>query len=432
MDGIGSTISLAGGLLAILGVLVALTRYLTQLQEHGKVEKAVAESRETASRLEAAERERDQLRGHLTMADKVGEEILRRKLDLDTSLGKLMTKTGASAGSIYVPVENPSGDEVHGLAFLCIEPFSPDNQQLRRTIVPMHSIAGRCFEDGKSFVDTDTPRQENHFKEAERISNYQPGTTLNVALKSGGATVGVLQLLSREGEAPLTDADLRSVQRDSPRIAAQIEDLAKNIDLNKVLDLGHDAEGTEGSVIFFDLSGSSLLFEQFSASFALNLMNEYFETVCEAAFRAGATLDNYMGDGALLRFNISKPEPEHELAAVKAALEMKSAFSEVSRKWTRLRPGLANLHNRVGISSGTLFHGNLGHSQFQRLTIVGYPIAVAAALCNLADRKRSVILASEETYEAVKDHVVGVEVEVTLPKKVKRFTAKGFEISGMR
>jgi class 3 adenylate cyclase len=342
-----------------------------------------------------------------------------------------MRANRASGGSIYAPALGTDG-EVKGLVFVCIEPLNDQTRQLRKKIIPLKSLAGRCLKAGESVVVSNAAQQKDHFKEAERISDYRPSTTLNIALKHEGRTVGVLQLLSREGEKGFTEQDLRRVAPLCDPIAELLDKLIANSDFVKVLNLADDAEGSDGSVIIFDLTRSSMLFQEFSPSFALKLMNEYFESLCDVAFAAGAVLDNYMGDGALLRFNVARPQPDHELAAVKAALAMTSAFDELQSYWMDLSPVLGDLHYRAGVSSGPLLRGNLGHSQFQRLTILGHPISVAAALCSEGDRDRSVILVSEETHRAVKGQVISVSRDLSQLGKVNLFTRSVYEIQGLR
>lgn len=431
MVSVGEIISLVGGAIGILVVVVGFTRYLTQREEQRKLDKATEEHKKTAEKLEASERQRDQLRQDIALAGQAGSAVLHIKTLLDEKLQELMLANGATGGSIYAPAYTPEG-KVSGLYFVCIEPFNPQTEQLKKKIVPLRSVAGRCFKDGESYVVSNTAQQKDHFREADRISDYRPATTLNVALRHQERTVGVLQLLSRAGEQGFTESDLKRVTPLCEPIAEQLYDLIKNADFVKVLNLGDDAQGSNGSVIIFDLTSSSLLFREFSPGMALKLMNEYFESLCNVAFAGGAVLDNYMGDGALLRFNVAKPQPDHELAAVKAAIDMARAFEDLQSYWKELSPELDKLHFRAGISSGPLLWGNLGHSQFQRLTIIGHPISVAAALCSEGTRTRSVILVSEETYSVVKDQIAGVPCDLSELGKAEHFTNAVYEIPALR
>jgi class 3 adenylate cyclase len=430
METFGQWIGLIGGVLTILGVVAGLTRYFTQAQEKAARDKVEAEKRDLEGKVAGLQAQRDQLLGQIELAGRAGSAVLSQKAGLDSEVQSLMLALAASGASLYVPVRSPRGD-VHGLAFLCIEPFSPQTERLRAKIIPLKSLAGRCFSTGEALVSVNASADPNHFKAAEKLSNYAPSTTLNAPLKDGDAVIGVLQLLRKEGEPAFSEADLARLAVLAAPIAARVATLAKLPDFMKLISPADDGAGAAGTVMYFDLSRSSLLFKEFSSSFALQLLNEYFEAMCEAAFRKGATLDNYMGDGALLRFNVPRPLPEHEFAAVEAALAMKRAFADIRDYWTSLNPALAAIHFRAGIASGRLLRANLGHSQVQSLTIVGPPIAVAASLCEAGERDRSIILLSAETIAVVRAKVEAKAVALPANAKALSFTDNAYELVGL-
>ncbi|HKX92672.1 MAG TPA: GAF domain-containing protein [Sphingomicrobium sp.] len=430
MAGIESWVGIISGVLAILGVVAAVTHRWTKVQEETERGRIVAENRDLARKVQELEARRDQLLEQISVAGRAGNAALHQKTELDAALRSIMAATDASGGSIYVPVRSQRG-EVHGLAFLSLEPFSPQTAALRAKIIPLKSLAGRAFTKGDSFAVSNAAKSAEHFKTAEKLSNYRPSTTLNIALKQGDEVVGVLQLLSKEGEVGFSEADVARVAALSKPIAEGVAAVARSPDSLRALGLGDESKAVEGSVVYFDLSSSSLLFQELSSSFALQLLNEYFEQVCEAAFRAGATLDNYMGDGALLRFNVPRPQPDHELQAVRAAVEMNRAFADIKEYWTALSPQFAAIQHRAGIATGPLLRASLGHSQLQSLTVIGYPISVAAALCEAAERDRTIIIADRETYEATKDFVVAKPIESSRLGKAARFTDGAWEITAL-
>lgn len=431
MVGIETWIGIVSGILAILGVVAAVTHRWTKVQEEAERARVVADNRDLTRKVEELEARRDQLLDQIAVAGRAGNAALHQKAELDAALRSIMAATGASGGSLYVPVRSPRG-EPHGLAFLSLEPFTPQTAALRAKVIPLKSLAGRAFTKGDSFAVANASQSTDHFKSAEQISNYRPSTTLNVALKHGGDVVGVLQLLSKEGEAGFGEEDVARVAALSKPIADGVAAIARSPDYLRALGLADETQAVEGSVVYFDLSSSALLFQELSSSFALQLLNEYFEQVCEAAFRAGATLDNYMGDGALLRFNVPRPQPDHELQAVRAAFEMNRAFAGIKEYWTALSPQFAPIQHRAGIATGPLLRANLGHSQLQSLTVIGYPISVAAALCDAAERDRTVVIAGRETYEAVKDAVVATPVDPARLGKAARFTDGAWEITALK
>jgi class 3 adenylate cyclase len=431
VQNIETWIGVISGLLGILGVVVALTRHLTKLQEQVEREKIASENRVLETKIQGLESRQAQLLDQIDVAGRAGNAALSQKSALDQQLQALMKLTGASGGSIYVPVRSPRGD-VHGLAFLCIEPFSTQTQLLKSKIIPLKSLAGRCFTDGRSFAIVNAANNPDHFKAGEDLSGYRPATTLNLAIRRDDVVVGVLQLLSREGEQGFGEADVARVETLLGNLPDLVVEIARTPDYLRVLGLGEESAAATGSVVYFDLSRSSLLFQELSSTFALQLLNEYFERMCEAGFRLGATLDNYMGDGALMRFNVPRPTADHEFAAISAAVEMNRAFAELKDYWVAISPQLQGVHHRAGVSTGPLLRANLGHSQVQSLTVIGYPISVAAALCETAPRDRNVILIGGETYDAVKDRVIAAPIEQGRLGKAGAFTNAAYEVSGLR
>ena len=64
--------------------------------------------------------------------------------------------------------------------------------------------------------------------------------------------------------------------------------------------------------------------------------------------------------------------------------------------------------------------------------MIGYPIAVAAALCEAAERDRTVVIADFETYQAVKNAVVAIPIAAERLGKAARFTDGAWEITALK
>jgi class 3 adenylate cyclase len=420
------------GLLTVLGTVVAVTRHLTQVQAQAEREKLAAENRDLTGQVAKLEATRAQLTEQIVVGGRAGHAAMHLKAQVDGQLRGLMEKLGATGGSIYVPVRSPRG-QVQGLAFLSIEPFRVETQQLRTKLIPLKSLAGRCFETAQSFVSGNATADPDHFKPAETLAAYRPATMLNLALKDAeGQAAGVLQLLSREGEAGFGEVDLMRAGALLGELPGQVADVARAPEVLQILGLGGEATPAHGTVLFFDLSRSSLLFEELSPGFAMQLLNEYFEAVCDVALKAGATLENYMGDGALLGFNVPRILVQHEQAACGTALAMNRAFCELKAGWTTLNPRLAGLHQRAGLSTGPLVRAAYGHSQAQQLTLLGYPIAVASALCNAATRDDEAVIVSAETWAGLDGRGIGEPFPADQLGKAAAFTGGAWRLTGLR
>lgn len=449
MEDLKTIFAVAGGIIAVVVALVGIGRSYLKNQEMVDRAKILDENRELNAKLRDAARareeevrgltdrlaesqaQRDALQEKIVLIGRAGGAALAMKSTLDEELQKTMRMCRASGGSIYVPVRGPRGN-VRGLAFLCIEPFTRENQKLRTQIIPLRSHAGRCFTSGQSEAIPEVAATSDHFREADEIARYRPSSTLNVALRHDDETIGVLQLLRSQGEAPFVQADVSGIATVAEDIAKQVFEITRDVDGARLLGLSVEDFTAEGTVLIFDLTRSSILFEELASSHALLLLNEFFERMCEIAFGHGATLDTYMGDGALLRFNVPRPLPDHESAAANAAIEMLADFERLRQRWLAYSPLLAGTCIRIGLATGPLLRANLGHSQIPHVTVLGYPVSVAAALCDAGPRDRSVILAAEETVLPIRGSLTVTPAEGPAIAKAARFTAAAYEVGRVR
>ncbi|MBV8685978.1 MAG: GAF domain-containing protein [Alphaproteobacteria bacterium] len=430
MKDIDTWVGIVTGLIALMGVVATVTRHFTRVQEQLERQRLEREKAALAATVASLQAREAGLREQVALSGRLGDAALALKSAIDERVQTLMRNLGASGASVYVPVRSPRG-EVIGLAFLSMEPFTPQTQALKSKVIPLKSLAGHCFTRGTASAPRNASADPQHFKEGARLADYRPSTMLNLPIRRGEEVIAVLQLLSKEGERGFGEEDLPTVAGALEDLPAKIEQIVQSPDYLRVLGLAQEDRTVQASVLYFDLSGSSLLFEEASASLALQLLNDYFEAMCDVAFRHGGALDTYMGDGALVRFNVPRPVAEHELAAVRSALGMVAGFAALKTYWTQLNARFADMHFRAGIASGPLLRAELGHWQSQSHTIVGYPISVAASLCAVADRKRDVVLVADETWRAVsRGGFSGRPVAGALGKAMK-FTNTAYEVTAI-
>jgi hypothetical protein len=145
--------------------------------------------------------------------------------EFDWRLLDLMMQIRASGGSIYAPVRSPDG-KVRGLAFVSVKPRNPQSADLGAMRIPLRSVAGRCFESGEAFIESEPGQDRPHFKRAAMVAYYLPTSMLNVALAFDGRTVGVLQLLRTTGEPGFGDDDLAAAQAKVGDLAARLAEAA--------------------------------------------------------------------------------------------------------------------------------------------------------------------------------------------------------------
>lgn len=216
----------------------------------------------------------------------------------------------------------------------------------------------------------------------------------------GSTLLGVVALSNRVG-GPFTDTDITLVKR-FEKVAAHLlqkhqfktrmEEFERtNVHLGKYLskkvvkDVKNKEElqlgGVEKKVVclFSDIRGYTSITEDISAATLVKLLNFHFERMHAIIEKHEGTLDKIVGDLIMAVWNIPKDQPEPELLAMKAALEMqKEMIRTVIPEWKR--HGVEKVGMGVGVNSGLALAGNLGSSRFMNYTVIGDAINTAQRL----------------------------------------------------
>jgi adenylate cyclase len=186
----------------------------------------------------------------------------------------------------------------------------------------------------------------------------------------------------------------------------------------------------EGTILFCDLTASSLLLDAMDFSSAISLMNAYLEKCCDVAMHYGGTVDKLLGDGAMLRFNVPHEISDARMQAMRAAVSMRDEFDAQKQAWTKAGMPVSCLYTRIGMARGPLREAIMGHPQFQNLTVVGEPVILASNLCAGAPRDRSVILATADTVQGLESQVNAKLLAQSLLKRIKGQQVAAYEVLG--
>lgn len=424
-------VGLITGILTIAAILAALVRYVTQLQSQVRLERLQVEKEQAEKARSDLAATNKQLLEELAGAQRIGAAASAKKAEVEEELSSIIRLASAGAGSVYLPLFGGPSGQVSGLVFLAIQPVTQQTMRLRRKIIPLQSLAGRCFTDARALVVANSKTSSDHFEKADKVSGYQTQDTINVPLRSNGKVVGVLQLLNKQGKSKFSEQDLAKVQHLSTRIAATVDEYSRLPGHLELLGVVSETDSQYATILFCDLTASSRLFQELNISAAIQHINEYLEALCNVAFRYGATVDKYMGDGVLLRFNVPHPVDHHPLAAVRCALEMQTAFEEIKKGWLTMDEFLGGLFTRAGLAYGSVQKATIGHPQYQYLTLFGTAVNAAVNLCETAARDRNLVVIDELLYQHVSDKVRVEEIPATNLGKAKNYTSSAYEVLGM-
>lgn len=166
----------------------------------------------------------------------------------------------------------------------------------------------------------------------------------------------------------------------------------------------------EITVVFCDLRGFSAFSETAEPEEALGMLRTYQAAMGEVVFKHGGTLEHFAGDGFMVFFNDPVETPDHQLRAVRMAVEMRRRWSELATGW---RKRGYELGFGIGISVGYATLGRIGFEGRFDYGAVGNVVNLGSRLVGHA--KDGQILLSQRVHAAVEDHVVVEQVgELTL------------------
>jgi class 3 adenylate cyclase len=188
----------------------------------------------------------------------------------------------------------------------------------------------------------------------------------------------------------------------SPRLADRIIG-----DLGKGNDIFSKAHRSDVVALFADLRGFTRLTDQTEVGRVVEMLNEYFSILSEAAYRHEATIFNMAGDALLVGFNVPFPQDQPARLAYLCAQEMLTKFAPVAEQWEKelgLRTGIG-----IGICMGEAVIGNVGSPHYMSYTIIGNPVNSAARLMQLAQPYE--VLICDRVHEALGSVVPAGQVE---------------------
>ncbi len=135
------------------------------------------------------------------------------------------------------------------------------------------------------------------------------------------------------------------------------------------------------TAVSIDLRGFTHFTQQHGAEFMVQVLQEYYAVVIDAAKEYGATVKDFAGDGALILVGAPFPRPDHTRVGLRLARHMINRVREVTDKWATPETPLGV---GIGISSGECAVGAIGTAQQLEYAAVGTTVNLSARLCSLA------------------------------------------------
>ena len=164
------------------------------------------------------------------------------------------------------------------------------------------------------------------------------------------------------------------------------------------------------TVFFSDIKGFSTIASRHEPETMARLLMDYFTAMSEICTKYGGTLDQFIGDAMVIFFGDPKSNGARQdaIAAVEMALDMQDSLKGLRAKW-KAEGITANIHVRMGISTGYCHVGNFGSLTRLHYTAIGNAVNEAARLETLAEPDTIIISADTNTLvsEAIKTDGIG-------------------------
>jgi adenylate cyclase len=178
---------------------------------------------------------------------------------------------------------------------------------------------------------------------------------------------------------------------------------------------GLGGESVRVTVLFSDIRGFTTISEKMEPKAVLDFLNVYFTGMVEAVMHHQGVVDKFIGDAIMAVYGAPEPHPDDAFRAVSSALSMRTRLKDLND--TFRAQGLPEIRAGIGLHTGTVVAGNMGHTERREYTVIGDSVNLASRLESMTKEFHVDILLSEDTYEQVKDRIDA--------EPLKRITVKG-------
>jgi adenylate cyclase len=181
----------------------------------------------------------------------------------------------------------------------------------------------------------------------------------------------------------------REVQRQALKVylPPQVADLILSSD--GAIDLSGTLQ--EITVLFADIRGFTRMSETMDAREVVRMLNELFTVMSDVIFRAGGTVDKFIGDCVMALFGAPIASEFSADQALSAAVLMQKAAKQMNEN--RVAHGLREMQIGIGLHTGLAVVGNIGSQDRVQYTAIGDTVNVASRLVDRAEAYQIIVSA---------------------------------------
>lgn len=188
--------------------------------------------------------------------------------------------------------------------------------------------------------------------------------------------------------------------------------VAELISLGQEAKLG--AEKREMSVFFCDLQNFTATAERLDPQQLSQLISSYFTLVTTTVQESGGSIDKYIGDAVMAFWGAPRPRADHAVLALRAALVLQQRLARLADEWRA--QGLPGLATRMGLNTGMVLVGNVGHEHRLSYTVLGDAVNLASRLESLNRYYGTQLLVTSQTLEGLEDSFASRPVDLVAVK----------------
>ena len=158
-----------------------------------------------------------------------------------------------------------------------------------------------------------------------------------------------------------------------------------------------------GTVMFSDLRGFTSSAEFMPADKVIQVLNHYLHEMSEAILAHGGTLLCYMGDGIYALFGAPIDQDDHADRALAASREMLTERLPAFNQFMQHLDLGTGYFMGVGLNSGPVMTGNVGHERRMDYTAVGDVVNTASRIEGMTKETPYSVLIAESTVESLRN-----------------------------
>ncbi len=172
----------------------------------------------------------------------------------------------------------------------------------------------------------------------------------------------------------------------------------------------------------------ALFAEALTPEETLRYLNEFYTIVGQAVQRHRGMIESLRGDTVNAVFGVLVEEKFQEERALRAGLHIMRVVRAMETRWASQNRKSITLG--MGVNSGKIVAGDTGFQQRREFAIIGNPTQVAARLEAASEELNASLVASDTTYDAVRDLFVGVPTS-SLPLRGLRRLQNAYIVRGL-